>query len=63
MPNANSVNSAVTKFLDVKDLGERLTNRVAVLTNKNKTRRLPLLGRNARTLPFDSSDEEYLRAA
>jgi hypothetical protein len=63
MPNANSVNSAVSKFLDVKDLGDGLTHRVAVLTNPTKTPRLLLLGRNARTLPFESSDEEYLTAA
>jgi hypothetical protein len=63
MPNANSVNSAVAKFLDVKDLGEGATHRIAVLTNLKKTPRLPLLGRNARTLNVDSTDDEYRGAA
>lgn len=63
-PNANSVNSAVTKFLDVMDLGERSApNRVSVLTNRDKTPRLLVLGRTSRILPADASAEQYRLAA
>lgn len=63
-PNANSVNSAVTKFLDIRDLGEVVApNRVSVVTNKDHTPRLLVLGRTSRILPFDASDEQYRRAA
>jgi len=63
-PNANSVNSAVTKFLDVLDLGEKLApKRVAVVTNKDRTPRLLVLGRTSRILPADASDEQYRMAA
>jgi hypothetical protein len=63
-PNANSVNSAVTKFLDVRDLGEQIApKRVAVLTNRDKTPRLLLLGRTARTLDADATEEDYRNAA
>lgn len=63
-PNANSVNSAVTKFLDVLDLGETLApKRVAVVTNKDRTPRLPVLGRTSRILPADAPDEQYRMSA
>lgn len=63
-PNANSVNSAVTKFLDVRDLGEKTApNRVSVLTNKDRTPRLLVLGRTSRILPADAPDEQYRMAA
>lgn len=63
-PNANSVNSAVTKFLDVKDLGEKLApNRIAILTDIKRTPRLPILGRTARLLSVNASDDEYRNAA
>src|SRR3984893_18113571 len=63
-PNANSVNSAVTKFLDVLDLGDKLApKRVAVVTNKDRTPRLLVLGRTSRILPADASDEQYRMAA
>jgi hypothetical protein len=62
-PNANSVNSAVSKFLDVRDLGELAPHRVAVLTNKERTPRLLLLGRTARILNADAPDEAYRKAA
>jgi hypothetical protein len=62
-PNANSVNSAVIKFLDVRDLGEHAPHRVAVLTNKDKTPRLTVLSRTARTISVDAPDEDYRRAA
>jgi hypothetical protein len=63
-PHANSVNSAVTKFLDVRDLGEKLApKRVAVLIDKEHTPRLLVLGRTARLLAADASDDEYRIAA
>jgi hypothetical protein len=62
-PNANSVNSAVTKFLDVRDLGEAAPSRVAVLTDLKSTPRLPVLGRTARILQADASDEDFRQAA
>ena len=63
-PNADSVNSAVTKFLDVLDLGEKLApKRIAVVTNKDRTPRLLVLGRTSRILPADATDEQYRMAA
>lgn len=62
-PNANSVNSAVIKFLDVRDLGEGAPSRIAVLTDLKNTPRLPVLGRTARVISADASDEDYRRAA
>jgi hypothetical protein len=62
-PNANAVNSAVTKFLDVKDIGESAPRRVAVLMRKNQTPHLPVLGRTATLLPIDAPNEAFLRAA
>lgn len=63
-PNANSVNSAVTKFLDVMDLGDgHAPQRVAVVTIRDKTPRLLVLGRTARILPADATDEQYRVAA
>lgn len=63
-PNANSVNSAVSKFLDVRDLGEHVApKRVAVLTDRGRTPRLLLLGRTARTLDADATQQDYQKAA
>jgi hypothetical protein len=63
-PYANSVNSAVTKFLDVMDLGERLApKRIAVVTNKDQTPRLLVLGRTSRILPAEAPDEQYRMVA
>lgn len=62
-PYANSVNSAVTKFLDVKGLGSAAPHRVAILTNKEKTPHLPVLASTARWIPFDSDEETYRKAA
>jgi len=61
--HANSVNSAVTKFLDVRDLGASAPNRVAVLMDVAKTPRLPVLGRTAQILAVDAPDEDYRKAA
>lgn len=62
-PNANAVNSAVTKFLDVADIGKSAPKRIAVLTRKNQTPHLPVLGRTATLIPIDASNEAFLRAA
>lgn len=63
-PHANAVHSAVTKFLDVRDLGEKIApRRVAVLTNKDRTPRLLVLGRTAKLLPAHSTDDEYRMVA
>jgi hypothetical protein len=63
-PNANSVNSAVTKFLDVMDLGEEVApKRISVVTNRDRTPRLLVLGRTSRILPADSPAEQYRLAA
>lgn len=63
-PNPNSVNSAVSKFLDVRDLGEQIApRRVSVVTNKDKTPRLLLLGRTSRILPAEAPAEQYRLAA
>jgi hypothetical protein len=62
-PYANSVNSAVTKFVDVRNLGEAAPNRVAILTNKEKTPHLAVLASTARWIGSNSNDETYKRAA
>lgn len=63
-PNANSVNSAIAKFLDVRDLGEKIApTRVSVVLDKDKTPRLLVLGRTSRILPAEASDEQYRIAA
>jgi hypothetical protein len=62
-PHPNAVTSAVTKFLDIRDLGERAPHRVAVLTQKAKTPYLPVLGRTAQIVGVDDPDEVFRRAA
>ncbi|MBY0364341.1 MAG: hypothetical protein K2X45_20735 [Phreatobacter sp.] len=62
-PNANAVNSAVTKFLDVRDLGDAAPHRVAVLPQRSRTPHLALLARNARIISADDPDDVFLRAA
>ena len=63
VPHANAVTSAVTKFLDIRDLGERAPHRVAVLTQKDKTPYLPVLGRTAQIVSVGDPDEVFQRAA
>jgi hypothetical protein len=63
VPNANAVNSAVTKFLDISDLGKQAPGRVAVLTNKDATPHLPVLARTAKWLSIDASDDAFRKAA
>lgn len=62
-PYANSVNSAVTKFLDVKGLGNDAPHRVAILTNKDRTPHLPVLASTARWVSVDADEETYRKAA
>jgi hypothetical protein len=62
-PHANAVSSAVTKFLDIRDLGETAPHRVAVLTKRTETPHLPVLARTARVISMDDSDDVYRRAA
>ncbi len=62
-PYANSVNSAVTKFLDIKGLDDSAPHRIAVLTNKDRTPHLSVLGSTARWIAANSNDEIYRKAA
>jgi hypothetical protein len=62
-PFGNSVNSAVTKFVDIRDLGDSAPNRIAILTNKDRTPHLSVLASTARWIPVDAEDETYLKAA
>ena len=62
-PHANAVSSAVTKFLDIRDLGEAAPKRVAVLTNKDETPHLPVLARTAQVVGVNDPDEVYRQAA
>ena len=62
-PNANAVNSAVTKFLDIKDMGDNAHKRIAVLTKKDKTPHLPVLGRTATIIPITAPLDVFRAAA
>ena len=62
-PHANAVNSAVAKFLDIRDLGDQAPHRIAVLTQRAKTPHLPLLARTARLVNVDDLDQVFQRAA
>lgn len=62
-PYANSVNSAVTKFLDIKNLGDDAPNRIAILTNKDRTPHFSVLTSTARWIGVNDNDETYLKAA
>jgi hypothetical protein len=62
-PHANAVSSAVTKFLDIRDLGEAAPRRVAVLIKKDETPHLPVLARTARVVRMDDPDDIYRHAA
>lgn len=62
-PHANAVSSAVTKFLDIRDLGDNAPSRVAVLSDKLRTPHITVLGRTAKIVGKDDPDEVFLRAA
>jgi hypothetical protein len=63
VPHANAVNSAVTKFLDIRDLGDVAPHRVAVLTHREETPHLPVLARTARVISMEDADETFRQAA
>jgi hypothetical protein len=62
-PHANAVSSAVTKFLDIRDLGDAAPRRMAVLIKKDETPHLPVLARTARVMSVDDPDDIYRHAA
>lgn len=62
-PSANAVSSAVTKFLDVRDLGETAPNRIAVLVKRDETPHLNVLARTARIVRASDPDDVFRRAA
>lgn len=62
-PYANSVNSAVTKFVDIRNLGKDAPNRVAILTDKDRTPHFRVLTSTAKWLQHDADDETYRKAA
>ncbi|MDR9758813.1 hypothetical protein RJJ37_04055 [Rhizobium redzepovicii] len=62
-PHPASVHAAVSKFLDVKDLGENSPVRVAVTVDKEHTPHLPLLGRTAKIIQLNSAVETFKLAA
>jgi hypothetical protein len=62
-PYANSVNSAIAKFVDVKELGSAAPNRIAILTNRDKTPHLSVLASTARWIPASANDEAFRAAA
>ncbi|TIM97159.1 MAG: hypothetical protein E5Y34_21050 [Mesorhizobium sp.] len=62
-PYPASVNSAIAKFLDVKDIGAEKTIRVAVPTMPERTPHLTLLGRTARIISLDAPQDAFRLAA
>lgn len=62
-PHANAVSSAVTKFLDVRDLGKLAPGRVAVLYKKSTTPYISVLARTATIIEHTDADAVYLQAA
>ncbi|MDQ2081476.1 hypothetical protein RA307_14920 [Xanthobacteraceae bacterium Astr-EGSB] len=62
-PSPNAVNSAVTKFLDIRDLGEAAPHRIAVLTRRDATPHLPVLARTARIVCASDPDDVFRKAA
>ena len=62
-PHPNAVSSAVTKFLDVLDLGEHAPRRFAVVTDLKDTPHLPVLARTAQVVGINDPDEAFRRAA
>lgn len=62
-PHPASVHAAVSKFLDVKDLGFSAPNRVAVTLDGEHTPHLPLLGRTAKIIQLSSAVDTFKAAA
>lgn len=63
LPHPNSVHTAVSKFLDVRDLGDKAPSRIAVALDVNSTPHLPLLGRTAKIIELTSRAEVFKLAA
>lgn len=62
-PHPNAVSSAVTKFLDIRDLGDAAPNRIAVIIKQDDTPHLPVLARTARIVRASDPDEVFRQAA
>jgi hypothetical protein len=62
-PHANAVASAVTKFLDIRDLGDTAPGRVAVLPVRDRTPHLAVLARTAQIIAQDAGDDAFRAAA
>ncbi|RWM26878.1 hypothetical protein [Mesorhizobium sp.] len=63
LPHANAVHAAVSKFLDLRDLGEDAPARIAVVTDEKATPLIPLLGRTARIINIASAPKAFRAAA
>jgi hypothetical protein len=63
LPHANAVHAAVSKFLDLRDLGPNAPARIAVVTDEKATPLIPLLGRTARIIPIASAPKAFQAAA
>jgi hypothetical protein len=62
-PHPNAVSSAVTKFLDIRDLGEAAPRRFAVVTDLKETPHLSVLARTARVVSISDPDDAFRQAA
>lgn len=62
-PTGGSVNAAVTKFLDIRDLGPEMFGRVAVTVDRANTPHLAVLARNAQIIGLKSPASDYAAAA
>ncbi|MEC5322759.1 hypothetical protein [Aurantimonas sp. A3-2-R12] len=63
VPHTSAVHHAVSKFLDVRDLGDSAPSRIAVVTDEASTPHLALLGRTAKIIPLRSGAAAYRGAA
>jgi hypothetical protein len=61
--SAIAVNAAVTKFFDVRDLGQDAFGRIAVTIDREHTPNIAVLGRTATLLDIKASDEQFRRVA
>jgi hypothetical protein len=62
-PHPNAVNRAVTKFLDIRDLGNDAPQWIAVVTKRKETLHLPVLARTAEIVSLDAPDKAFLQVA
>jgi hypothetical protein len=61
-PYASSVNGVVTKFVDITALGDSAPNRIAILTNAEKTPHFAVLTSIAKWIPANANDATYKQA-